>query len=207
MIVSAHLGDHRDAIGAGVIVARIPYGIRVVTAKHVIRVGNVTVWIARIGYPADVVRTFEHRDLAIVDAVIPREVRAAITPATLGSAGSDADPIVVWGEDDAGPRKAEATIVSTRYAALGDAAAPPLLAIDCARCAHGDSGGGIFSATGNLIGILVARYQTPDHRIVATVGERIDPSLFASADTAVEATAADPASTVRSQNAPKLSPD
>lgn len=208
VIVSTHLSPQHDAIGAGVVVASSPHTIRVLTARHVTQGGDgdVTVWIDGIGYGGTVVRTFAHRDLAIVDTLVPEGVRGRVAVALLATHAETDDPIVVWGENDAGPRMANASIVSTRYAALDDAQAPPMLAIACEQCRHGDSGGGIFSPAGRLIGILVARYVTPDRHVVAIVGEIVEPSLFADGTDGVHATATDSASTVRSQNDPKLSP-
>lgn len=205
--VSAHVGFKRDLIGAGVIVGIGPYGIRVVTARHVVREDDITVWIDGVGYPAVIVRTFAHRDLAIVDALIPRDVRERLVAAPIGGVASANDRVDIWGEDDAGPRMERGRIVSTNFIAPGDAGAPPLISIECARCERGDSGGGIFAADGSLIAILVARYRAHDGRIVATVGEYVEPALFAPVDDALQATATAPASTVRSQNDPKLSPD
>lgn len=207
VIVSARIGPHRDAIGAGVIVAIVPFGLRVLTARHVTQSGDVTVWIAGVGYPAEVVRTFDHRDLALVETIVPPGVRAHVRSAIVAADATVDDPIVIWGEDDAGPRVEPGRIVTTHFVPPGDAEARPLVAIECARCAHGDSGGGIFSAAGHLIGILVACYRTPDRHIVATVGEIVDSTLLAEDSGDDQATATAPASTVRSQNIPKLSPD
>lgn len=207
VIVSAHVGYHRDFIGAGVIVAVGPYAIRVVSARHVVANEDVTVWIDGVGYPADVVRTFAHRDIAVVDALVPRDVRAHLAAAPIASAVDADERIVIWGEDDAGPRMERGRVVSTAFIDPVDAEAPPLVSIDCDRCGRGDSGGGIFSPDGSLIAILVARYRGSDRRLIATVGEYIDPTLFAPAEVVLQATATSPASTVRSQNDPKLSPE
>lgn len=207
VVVSAHLGDHRDAIGAGVVVARGPYGLRILTARHVAAAGDVTVWIEGVGYRSDMVRTFAHRDLAIVDTIVPAPARARLRPATLAAAIANDDAILVWGEDDSGPRLERGRVVDTRYRAPNDSEKPLLLDIACERCARGDSGGGVFDRQGRLIGILVARYRASDQRILATVAELVDPSLFASAESELQATAGSEPTTVRSQNEPKLSPD
>lgn len=208
VIVSAHLGFHRDAIGAGVVVATLPAALRILTARHVTQTGDVTIWIEGIGYPAEVVRTFAHRDLAVVDVLVPSAVRAHVLPAVIAPSIASDDAIVVWGEDDAGPRLERGRVLATRFIAPEDALTPPLLDIECARCTRGDSGGGVFSSSGELIGILVARYYGSEHRTVATVAEIVDASLVLSLDDRVQATTAVPStSTVRSQNDPKLSPD
>lgn len=207
VIVSARIGYHRDAIGAGVVVAREPFGIRIVTARHVTEGGEVTVWIDGVGYRGDVVRTFAHRDIAIVDAIVPPDACAHVRAATLAESPVANDAIVVWGEDDAGPRMERGRVVETSFRAPDDAETPPLLAIECSLCERGDSGAGVFTADGRLIGVLVARYRASDHHIVATVAEFVDASLFAPPESGRQATAVAPASTVRSQNDPKLSPD
>jgi hypothetical protein len=45
VIVSSHIAKHRDAIGAGVIVAIEPHRIRAVAARRVADNGPVTIWI------------------------------------------------------------------------------------------------------------------------------------------------------------------
>jgi S1-C subfamily serine protease len=180
VIVSAHIGPHRDALGAGVIVAADALRLRALTAKHVTVWGPLTLWLRGRPYPAEVVRTFAHRDLAVVDALVPvRERDDDVRPATLAAEAADGDGIVVWGEDETGSVAADGRIVSTTYADPLDPAAPRLIAIACSGCRPGYSGGGIFDRRGRLIGILTARYFNGAGKTVAIVGEPVDASLYA----------------------------
>lgn len=179
VIVSAHLGDRRDAIGAGVAVGRTTYGLRVLTARHVVIDGPVTLWVDRVPYPAEIVRTFAHRDLAIVDAIVPPSVSARTHIVELATeVRPDATDLVVWGEDSRGPREHRASIVDSTFASPADRDAPPLVAIACDACDRGDSGGGIFTRDGKLVAILTARFVTHDRRVLAIVGERVDATLY-----------------------------
>jgi S1-C subfamily serine protease len=190
VIVSSHIDEHRDSIGAGVVVAVQPRRIRVVTARHVADSGPVTIWIEGRPWPAEIVRTFADRDLAVVEAVDvrldTRHVRAALV-GDLASAGSE---LYVWGENEDGLRIESARLVSPAYEPPIGAAAEPLVSIACDTCAPGDSGGGIFDAQGKLLAVLTARYHTRDNRTVALVGERIDTPLLAVTDGPLELSAA-----------------
>jgi len=180
-IVSSRIGEHEDAIGAGVIVSLRPHGLRVITARHVADRGAVTVWIGRRPYPAEIVRTFADRDVAVVDAIVPDEVCRHATAATAGSAAGPGDAILVWGENAGSADIKAGSIVTAGWVPPG-AVTAPLLRIECATCRRGDSGGGIFDREGRLLGILVARYARPDGTTLATVGERIDEKLYAASE-------------------------
>jgi S1-C subfamily serine protease len=191
VIVSSHIGENRDAIGAGVIVAVLPRRIRVVTARHVADNGPVTIWIDGRPWAAEIVRTFADRDLAVLEAddvrLDTRHVRAAL----VGEPASSGAELYVWGENERGLRIESARLVSRTYDPPVGFAAEPLVSIACDTCAPGDSGAGIFNAQGQLLGILTARYHTRDGRTVALVGERIDALLFAVTDGPVELSRAD----------------
>ena len=180
VIVSSHISDQRDAIGAGVIVAVGPNGIRVVTAKHVADWGAVTVWIDRTPYAAEIVRTFSHRDLAVVDAIVPHGRLATLRPANVGRVAVTGEPLAIWGEDDAGPRLEHGTLVAPQ-APYGDPEGPALLGFACMGCHQGDSGGGVFSEDGRLLGVLTARIYAQNDRTVMLVAEPIDPTVYATA--------------------------
>jgi S1-C subfamily serine protease len=178
VIVSSHIADHRDAIGAGVVVAVTPHRIRVVTARHVADNGPVTVWIKGHAWPGEIVRTFANRDLAVVDAADPRLDARRIQAATVADSVEEGSDLSVWGENETGLRPEGARLVSATYDPPGEVTAAPLVSIACDLCTHGDSGAGIFDNQGRLVGILTARYHTQDGRTAAIVGERADPSLF-----------------------------
>ena len=180
VIVSSHISDRQDAIGAGVIVAIGSNSLRVVTAKHVADAGDVTVWIDRTPYPAEIVRTFWHRDLAVVDALIPHRRLATLARANVGRVASAGEPLTIWGEDDAGPRLERGTLVAPR-APYGDPQGAPLLGFACAGCRQGDSGGGVFNEDGRLLGVLTARIYAQDNKTLMLVAEPIDPSVYATA--------------------------
>ena len=178
VIVSSHISEHRDAIGAGVIVAVHPNGIRVVTAKHVADSGDVTVWIDHVPYPAEIARPCFHRALAVVDAVVPARRLATLHAANVGSAAVAGEPLVIWGEDDAGPRLEHGTLVAPR-ATYSDPQGAILLGFACAGCHQGDSGGGVYRDDGELLGIITARICTEHNRIIMLEAEPIDPTVYA----------------------------
>lgn len=180
-IVSSRIAEHQDAIGAGVIVSMRPHGLRVITARHVADRGAVTVWIERRPYPAEIVRTFANRDIAVVDAIVPNEVCRRVAAASASSAARPGDAILVWGENAGSADIKSGSIVAADWAPSGELTVP-LLRIECATCRRGDSGGGIFDMDGHLLGILVARYARADGTTLATVGERIDEKLYAGSD-------------------------
>ncbi len=177
VIVSSHIANHRDAIGAGVIVAVRPYGVRIVTAKHVADAGAVTVWIDHTPYPAEIVRTFPRRDLAVVDALVPRRKSMSFRPASVGSVLGPGEAIDIWGENDAGPRLERGTLVTARAPGSDDEGAD-LLGFECTGCRPGDSGAGVFDSGGRLLGVLTARLYTVDDRTVMLVAEPIDPTVY-----------------------------
>lgn len=187
VIVSSHIREHEDAIGAGVIVARRPYVLRVLTARHVADRGAVTVWIERRPFPAEIVRTFADRDVAVVDAIVPEDVRQRAAAAIAGSTVRPGDPISIWGENAGSADIKAGNVVAARWTPSGGPPTVPLLRIDCAACRRGDSGGGIFDAQGRLLGIIVARYARADGTTLATVGERIDETLYANPDDLADA--------------------
>jgi S1-C subfamily serine protease len=188
VIVSSRIDEHRDAIGAGVVVTVQPRRIRVVTARHIVDNGPVTVWIDGRPWAAEIVRTFADRDLAVVEAVDPRLDAEHVRAAVVGDLVSPGSQLYVWGEDEAGLRVENARLVSSAYRPPGRTA-QPLVSIDCDACAHGDSGAGIFDTQGELLGILTARYHTRDNRTLAVVGERIDAPVLAVTDGPLEFTA------------------
>lgn len=129
-------------------------------------------WIDGIGYPADVVRTFAHRDLAVVDALVPSAARVHLAAASLASRIGADDRIVIWDEDDADPRLERGRIVATAFVDPLDAEAPPLVAVDCERCGRGDSGGASSRPMG----------RSSESSSLA-IGESIDASSQRSANT------------------------
>ncbi len=182
VIVSSHIRAHEDAIGAGVIVAIHPHMLRVLTARHVVGGGDITVWVERRPYAAEVVRTFARRDLAVIDVVVPLSAQSEVVAADAGGSIAAGQTVVVWGENDAGPEPRPGTIVAASWTAPDPAFSLPLVDIACPTCRRGDSGGGVFDAQGRLLGILVARFHRLDGTTVATVAERVDSSLNATED-------------------------
>lgn|GEM_PF-1875754 len=179
VIVWSHLGPHRDAMGAGVIVASFGDRLRILTARHVIDGGAISVWHGGYVYHADLVQTYPHRDLAVIDATVPAGESSSFASASMASAVKPGEAIDVWGEDDYGVKAEAGTIVTPHLPAIGDPAAPDVVGIVCEECQPGDSGAGVFDPDGNLVAILSARYRTPDGRTVVVVAEPVDATLLA----------------------------
>jgi hypothetical protein len=179
VIVWSHIGDHRDAIGAGVIVGFAGHRMRVLTARHVVVYGDITIWRDGRLFAGEIARTFAHRDLAIVDAVVPASEQLDVSEVAVAQNVTPGEAIAVWGEDNTGPTLEPGTIVTMHMPALDDPDAPELVNLTCEKCRPGDSGGGVFDQDGRLIAILIARYHTVDGRTVAVVAEPVDPALYA----------------------------
>lgn len=151
-------------LGAGVIVDRRPDGTLVVlTARHVIEhsvAPSVFVrdgaqpgvgygWFARERYArrANVIAYASNVDLALV----------AFRPTT-----DDDYAFASLARGDAHSRPMSGFVVGDPYGSLWTVSRYTLLErgggtmlLDCATCGPGDSGGGVFDATGGLLGILI----------------------------------------------------
>lgn len=164
-IAGACTSDCDDAsltFGSGEIVARRSDGtLLVLTARHVVEgmsrpyvfFRNAAqdaesledLWSAGHGVAAGILSESISDDLALVEVAPFPDDQYAV--ATLSGTASPAQGDIV-GDPDGRPL----TISTYRYVANSDDA----IVVACASCAHGDSGGGVFDAHGNLAGILVA---------------------------------------------------
>lgn len=157
VLLSAPLAGGKAAFGAGVIL-RSGRNLSVVTAGHIGTLAHLTIVTSRgERLEAETVKVDAVRDIALIRTSPSREHYAvpAIAPAF------DAQRVFLWGFSlNTDPTFARATIVSTR-ASFPDGKPQTRIAIDCADCAAGDSGSGIFSETGELLGIMTAVWKTP----------------------------------------------
>jgi S1-C subfamily serine protease len=178
VIVWAHIADHRDAETAGVIVGASGNRICILTARHTVAAGTISVLFDGHLYPAELRQTYPHRDLAVIEAIVPAGEEMPLVRAATTSVTAQGEPIDIWGADNYGPRPAHGTVIATRMPAIGDAAAPDVVGIKCDQCRPGDAGAGVYDPSGNLIAIVSARYRGPDGSSIALVAEPVDEDLL-----------------------------
>ena len=171
VLIEAIAGS-RAAIGAGVVIAAGPDWIRVVTAKHVADYGEPTVELGGRLVPARVLREIPGRDLAVLQVTTDWPLFARLQPAVLADPCCAGASLFVWGDDGLQPRVEEA-VLNELDPSLPDGPARGRFTIACSSCAPGDSGAGVFSADGLLIGILVGRWHSSDGTTVAMVAEPV----------------------------------
>lgn len=150
-------GTTLDGIGAGTIVAVRGTTVRILTAKHVATFGPLTITFedgTRVA--ARLLEALPDRDLAIVEAEIPQRIAGVVHSADLGRPLAAA-AIHLWrgGSDAPAPMTAA---VGTPGADLPDGAANGRYAFACARCHEGDSGAGLFDASGHLVGVYIGYF-------------------------------------------------
>ena len=164
------------AIGAGVVVGVSGSHVRVLTARHVVQSDDLRVALDGVLYPGRLARTFAPRDLALIDVVAPAGAMWA-QPARAGVLPEGGAALAIWGEDASGLELRPARLVAAAYVQPGFDGA--YLAVDCTTCGFGDSGGGVFTSDGRLVGIYSGKFKTSDGTVVAIVAEPVDASFFA----------------------------
>jgi hypothetical protein len=161
----------KEAVGSGVVVDATPTHIRVLTARHVALFGELVVRIHGSSRRAHIVRTWPDHDLALIDAEVDPMHFGSIQSAHVGAPGSAGAPIFVLGSGDTFDAALLPGSIDALNPALPDGPANGRFTIACAKCAHGDSGSGIFDQDGMLIGILSAAWVTPTGQVVMLVAE------------------------------------
>jgi S1-C subfamily serine protease len=163
-------------LGAGVVVSRSGSSLVVITAAHVVEDGGLTVTTSN-GQVLNVtnIARLPGFDLAILTTSSyfgpVREAKVG-TPA-LGAL------VHVWGHRAAHPYIESAGSISDLDPLLPEGPANGRFAIDCARCDHGDSGAGVFDASGRLVGILEGARMDQEGKIAFVQCEPITPALAA----------------------------
>jgi S1-C subfamily serine protease len=143
-----------NGYGAGTIVAMDGNVVRVLTANHVATHGALSVQFdGGAVYPARIVSAFPNNDLAVIEAVVDPILAGTLHPAPVADPRSH-EPVHIWGSGVNGPALESASIESVG-AQLPDGPANGRYALGCRACHEGDSGGGVFDARGELVGVYV----------------------------------------------------
>jgi hypothetical protein len=152
------------ATGAGTIIAQSGTTIRVVTANHVAVFGNLTIRFEDgTEVPATTLVAFPSRDLAVIEASVDPARAETLHAAAVGTPRSN-EPVHIWGSGNVGPAL-ESGAIATVGDDLPDGPANGRYALNCDTCHRGDSGGGIFDASGALVGVYVGYFETDTARL------------------------------------------
>jgi S1-C subfamily serine protease len=160
--------------GAGTIVAMNGDVIRILTANHVATHGALRVRFDNgVLFPAHIVSQFPGHDLAVIEAKVDPLLAGTLHPASV-AAPLSYEPVHIWGSGVNGPAFETASIDAVG-AELPDGPANGRYALGCNTCHQGDSGGGVFDARGDLVGVYVGYF-------VMDEGARISVAQLPSAD-------------------------
>jgi len=161
VVVFAHGAGNDIGVGAGTIVAISGSRIRVITAQHVAVYGPLSLQFdgEATTVPAHILSVIPGHDLAVIEADVDPSFAATLHAATIGRPHRD-QPVHIWGSGYGGPAL-EAGAVAAMGPDLPDGPARGRFGVACNTCHEGDSGGGIFDASGNLVGVYVG-YWTLD---------------------------------------------
>jgi S1-C subfamily serine protease len=163
VVVHAHIPGEQ-AIGAGTIIAQLGSTIRVVTANHVAAFGTLNIsFDDGTSVPARIVVAYPGNDIALIEATVDPAEAAAIHPAVVGAPHSN-EPVRIWGSGNLGPAL-ESGATTQIGADLPDGPANGRYALTCDTCHRGDSGGGIFDASGALVGVYVGYFEMDASRL------------------------------------------
>jgi len=180
-------------IGSGTILAVNGTEVRVLTANHVATFGSPSLrFDDGTVVPAHVVMQNAGHDLAIIAANVDPARAAKLHPATVAAPHSN-EAVHIWGSGYGGPAF-ETGAIAAVGAEMPDGPANGRYALGCDTCHQGDSGGGIFNAQGQLVGVYVgyfvmdsgprisvAEVPTPD---ALNVARSVAPATTASTSTA-----------------------
>lgn len=163
VVVVAH-GTEADGIGAGSVVGVAGGEVRIVTAKHVATFGRLAVrFEGGVEAQARIAELVPGRDLALIDASVDPAFASSLRVAPVGRPRAD-EPVHVWGSGIDGPAL-EPGAVETLSGELPDGPARSRYALDCRLCHEGDSGGGVFTSDGTLVGVFIGYFSLVDGRM------------------------------------------
>ena len=157
VIVVGHVPGS-NAFGAGTIVGINGGNVRILTANHVAKFGTLSVQFDgdSTAVPAHIVAQFPQRDIAVIEATVDPAAAATLHTAPVAAPRSS-EAVHIWGSGVDGPAE-ELAAVSTVGAPMPDGPANNRFALGCDTCHRGDSGGGVFNARGELVGIFVGYF-------------------------------------------------
>ncbi len=174
VVVEAMLDARRAAIGTGVIIAQSGDIVTVATAAHIIAPGHVRVIDDRRDEMTVLSTRVIGNDLATITARIANRRQFEIAP--LGRAERDG-AVFLYGHPASGFWQiADATIIDAPPN-VPDGSGIDGFMIQCTTCEHGNSGSGIFTSDGVLLGILTAAWRDSSGAIHAIEAVSIAPRL------------------------------
>lgn len=153
---------HASAIGAGVVVAKDATTLTLATAAHIVaQKGELRILdeSRTAYYDVLAIQVLPDYDLALVRVRAHAEFTVAPATPAMPVAG---EPVYVWGHGDSSFWSEAIGTVRDVSAQIPGTSGGTRITIDCAACAHGDSGSGVFDAHGNLLGILTRAWHKKD---------------------------------------------
>ncbi|HEV3153265.1 MAG TPA: serine protease [Candidatus Baltobacteraceae bacterium] len=174
-VIQCMLAEHRAEIGSGVVVARAGDVLTLATAAHLVRRGlplQILDESRQDYYHVLGVSVVPGYDLALV------QVRAQdafpVEPVEFGTAAAG-EPVWLWGNPGNQFWQFTTGSVLASDAQLPGAGIARHITIDCAACTYGDSGSGVFSQDGKLVGILSSGWQDKAGHLLFVQVEPVTP--------------------------------
>jgi len=158
-VVQSMLDGTRAEIGSGVVVRREGDVLTIATAAHVVRrPQSLRILDASRQSYYDVidVRAISGYDLALVRVRAKKTFPVQPAPFARATVG---EAVWVWGNPADTFWTLSAGTVQTVDTQLPNQSGAPRITIVCASCSYGDSGAGVFSNDGKLVGILSAGWR------------------------------------------------
>ena len=162
IVVAARNGDD-VGMGAGTIVAVTGTLVRAVTAAHVATYGSLRVRVGTVEVPARLVSVVAGHDLAVIEADVDEATAAGLHAVPVARPRERA-AVHIWGSGYGGPAR-EAAAVTVVGGNLPDGPARGRIALACAACHQGDSGGGVIDERGDLVGVFVGYFTLESGRV------------------------------------------
>src|SRR5579862_2857960 len=162
-VVQAMLDDRRGDIGSAVVVSRDAQTLTLATVAHVVVPGRplrILDSSRRAFYQVLDVHVVQGYDLALIRVVA--QPGFPVQPAQFAAA-QPGEAIWVWGNPGGTFWTLSSGTVQSASAQIGSDPLPRVT-IDCPSCTFGDSGGGVFSPDGKLIGILSSGWRNASGR-------------------------------------------
>lgn len=196
-VVQSMLDDKRAEIGSGVVVSREGDVLTLATAAHLVSQGTGSLRILDLSqrsfYQVIDVRTIAGYDLALIR--IRAQSGFRVEPAGLATP-VPGEAVWVWGNPGNSFWTLSPGTIQAVDASLPGQSTGHRITMTCATCSFGDSGAGVFSPDGKLIGILTAGWRAQRGPVLFIEVQPIMPiarELFgASAQEQARQTIADP---------------
>ena len=182
-VVQSMLDDKRAEIGSGVVVSRDGDVLTLATAAHIVSQGSESLRILDLSrqsfYQVIDIRTIAGYDLALIR--IRAQSGFPVEPAGL-AAPVPGEPVWVWGNPGNSFWTLSPGTIQTVDTRILNQAADHRITMSCDTCSFGDSGAGVFTTDGKLIGILTAGWRVKNGPVLFIEVQPVTPiarELFA----------------------------